>query len=126
MTIQYNTILIHKMQKAVFPYCYKYCSSEIEQTNYGPWGRYRNPDTWEYDNIAGLSLIHHGYTGHEMLPEFDLIHMNGRMYDPVLGRMLSPDNYVQDPTNPQNYNRYAYAMNNPLKYMDPDGEIMVF
>jgi hypothetical protein len=48
--------------------------------------------------------------------------MNGRMYDPNLGRFLSPDNYIQSPYNPQNYNRYSYCLNNPLKYTDPDGE----
>jgi len=47
--------------------------------------------------------------------------MNGRMYDAVLGRMLSPDKYVQDGTNTQAYNRYSYVMNNPLKYTDPSG-----
>ncbi|MDL2262806.1 hypothetical protein LJC11_04820, partial [Bacteroidales bacterium OttesenSCG-928-I21] len=56
------------------------------------------------------------------LPKFGLINMNGRMYDPVIGRMLSPDNYVQSPLNAQNYNRYSYCLNNPLKYTDPDGE----
>lgn len=49
--------------------------------------------------------------------------MNGRMYDPKLGRFLSPDPYVQSPTNPQNFNRYSYCLNNPLKYTDPSGEI---
>lgn len=48
--------------------------------------------------------------------------MNGRMYDPKLGRFLSPDNYVQLPDNPQNLNRYSYCLNNPLKYADPDGQ----
>ena len=48
--------------------------------------------------------------------------MNGRLYDPVLHRFLQPDNYVQDPYNTQNYNRYAYVLNNPLKYTDPSGE----
>jgi len=48
--------------------------------------------------------------------------MNGRMYDPVLARMLSPDNFVQAPGYTQNLNRYSYALNNPLKYTDPDGE----
>jgi RHS repeat-associated protein len=94
----------------------------IEETNYDPWGQYRDPNNWQYDNTAGLDIIYRGYTGHEMLPEFALINMNGRMYDPILGRMLSPDNYVQDPYNPQNYNRYAYCLNNPLKYTDPSGE----
>ncbi|MGM0625778.1 MAG: hypothetical protein ACQES0_07870, partial [Bacteroidota bacterium] len=39
--------------------------------------------------------------------------------------MLSPDNYVQQPGNPQNYNRYAYCKNNPLKYTDPSGESLI-
>jgi len=52
-----------------------------------------------------------------------LIHMNGRLYDPKLHRFLQPDNYVQDPTNTQNFNRYGYVLNNPLKYTDPSGEV---
>ena len=47
--------------------------------------------------------------------------MNGRIYDPKLGRMLSPDPVTQAPENGQNYNRYSYAYNNPLKYSDPSG-----
>jgi RHS repeat-associated protein len=57
-----------------------------------------------------------------MLPEFNLINMNGRLYDPQIGRFLSTDNYVQEPTNSQNFNRYSYCLNNPLKYTDPSGE----
>lgn len=64
-----------------------------------------------------------GYTGHEMLPEFGIINMNGRLYDPVLGRFFSPDNYVQLPDFSQSYNRYSYCLNNPLKYTDPSGEL---
>lgn len=47
--------------------------------------------------------------------------MNGRIYDPRLGRMLSPDPVTQAPENGQNYNRYTYVFNNPLKYTDPSG-----
>jgi RHS repeat-associated protein len=56
-----------------------------------------------------------------MLPQFALINMNGRMYDPLLGRMLSADNVIHDPTGTQSYNRYSYVSNNPLKYTDPTG-----
>jgi RHS repeat-associated protein len=55
------------------------------------------------------------------MSEYNLINMNGRVYDPWLGRMLSPDPILQAPSNSQNYNRYTYAMNNPLKYTDPSG-----
>jgi RHS repeat-associated protein len=80
-------------------------------------------DAWGYQIVTkNLLDFHRGYTGHEHLPEFGLINMNGRMYDPLLGRMLSPDNYVQSPFNTQSYNRYAYVWNNPLRYTDPDGE----
>ena len=48
--------------------------------------------------------------------------MNGRLYDPYLARFLSPDNYVQIPDFSQSFNRYSYCQNNPLKYVDPDGE----
>ena len=54
--------------------------------------------------------------------EFGLVNMNGRLYDPTLGRFLSPDNYVQEPGNSQSFNRYSYCLNNPLKYTDPSGE----
>lgn len=62
-----------------------------------------------------------GYTGHEHLAALNLIHMNGRVYDPVLARFLSADPNIQAPNNGQNYNRYSYVLNNPLKYSDPSG-----
>ena len=51
--------------------------------------------------------------------------MNGRLYDPLVGRFLSADKYVQDPNNSQCYNRYSYCLNNPLKYNDPSGMMVV-
>jgi hypothetical protein len=51
--------------------------------------------------------------------------MNGRVYDPFLARFLSPDPFVQAPDYSQNFNRYSYAWNNPLKYTDPSGEIII-
>jgi len=66
-------------------------------------------------------MFDRGYTGHEHLDQFALINMNGRLYDPTLGRMLSPDPIIQDPANSQNFNRYSYALNNPMVYTDPSG-----
>lgn len=88
------------------------------EASYDAWGR----QTVTTDSIG----FRRGYTGHEMLPEFGLVNMNGRMYDPVIGRFISPDDYVQLPDNSQSYNRYSYCLNNPLKYTDPSGEIFSF
>jgi hypothetical protein len=48
--------------------------------------------------------------------------MNGRVYDPLVSRFLSPDPYIQAPDYSQSFNRYSYCINNPLKYTDPTGE----
>lgn len=81
-------------------------------------------DAWGRQAVSRNTIgFHRGYTGHEMLPEFGLINMNGRLYDPMLGRFLSPDNYVQMPDFSQSFNRYSYCINNPLKYNDPSGEV---
>ena len=94
----------------------------VEKLSFDPWGRRRNPTDWSFDNVSTSFLFDRGYTGHEHLDEFGLINMNGRVYDPFLARFLSPDPLVQAPGYGQNYNRYSYAFNNPLKYTDPDGE----
>ena len=79
-------------------------------------------DAWGKQTITQNDIgLYRGYTGHEMLNEYDIINMNGRLYDPVIGRVFSPDNYVQMPFNSQNFNRYSYCLNNPLKYTDPSG-----
>lgn len=97
---------------------------EYEQ-NFDPWGRRRNATDWTYNSIATAPIwLYRGFTGHEHLPQFNLINMNGRLYDPIVGRMLSPDNNIQMPDNTQNYNRYSYALNNPLRFTDPDGEFL--
>ena len=48
-----------------------------------------------------------------------LVHLNGRVYDPLVGRMMSADPFVPDPLNGQAWNRYAYVINNPLSITDP-------
>ena len=61
------------------------------------------------------------FSGHEGLDAVGLVHMNGRVYDPLLGRFVSADPYVPAPHLTQSYNPYSYAMNNPASYIDPDG-----
>ncbi|MDM3871234.1 RHS repeat-associated core domain-containing protein [Porticoccus sp. W117] len=62
-----------------------------------------------------------GFTGHEMLDEVGIIHMNGRIYDPHLARFVQADPIVQSPFNTQSLNRYSYIWNNPLNGIDPSG-----
>jgi len=64
---------------------------------------------------------HRGYTDHEQLDNLSLIHLNGRVYDPAIGRFLSADPVVQAPFNAQSLNRYSYVFNNPLRFTDPSG-----
>jgi RHS repeat-associated protein len=77
------------------------------------------PTAAELAQIAAVTRD--GFTGHEHLDNLDLIHMNGRVYDPGLGRFISADPYVTLPYDGQGLNRYAYALNNPLAFVDPSG-----
>lgn len=96
--------------------------SAIEQS-FDAWGRYRDPDTWAILNSPPSlpAWLSRGFTSHEQLPEFSLVNMNGRLYDPQVGTMLSPDKFVQDASKSTNFNRYAYCLNNPVSFVDPSG-----
>ena len=97
--------------------------------SFNAWGERRELQAYDCSLAAPLFsdpadyITSRGYTGHEHIDAFDLINMNGRAYDPVVGAFLSPDPYVQAPDMPQNLNRYAYCLNNPLIYTDLSGEI---
>lgn len=94
----------------------------VAEQNFDAWGRKRNPQNWTYNSVPTVpTWLYRGFTGHEHLPQFALVNMNGRLYDPIQGRMLSPDIYTGDMCNSQGYNRYSYANNNPLSFVDPDG-----
>lgn len=99
----------------------------VQELSYDAWGRLRDPETQTiYSGTANIELfLGRGYTGHEHLVPFGLINMNARLYDPVLGRFLSPDPFVQEPFMSQNFNRFSYALNNPLCYVDEDGESLI-
>ncbi len=95
----------------------------VERMSYEAFGKRRGGD-WRAATDTSYTLpsfTNRGYTGHEHVDEMGLIHMNGRVYDPELGRFLSADPNVQAAENSQSYNRYSYVLNNPLKYTDPSG-----
>ena len=88
------------------------------------FGKRRNPN-WSADltdlRATDSQFLERGYTGHEHLDNLRLIHMNGRLQDPVLGMMLAPDPMLGNLINPQTLNRYAYVANNPGSLIDPSG-----
>ena len=116
----------------------------LQEYSYDPWGRQRNPGTHAFATYGPLPsgddeeeesrtattvtipVLHRGYCGHEHLEQFGLINMNARLYDPFTGRFYSPDPYVQMPDFSQSFNRYAYCLNNPLKFKDQNGDIFTW
>lgn len=97
----------------------------VEENSFDAWGCRRNPATQQpyAEGKAPELLLGRGFTGHEHLSFFGLVNMNARLYDPLLGRFLSPDPYVQFLDYTQAFNRYSYCMNSPLCYVDESGEI---
>ena len=98
----------------------------VQELEYSPWGEIKSSSRTLANSTETktLPIFGRGFTGHEHLPWYGLINMNARLYDPMIGRFLSPDPYVQAPEYGQNYNRYSYALNNPLCYVDEDGEFI--
>jgi len=106
----------------------------LQKLSFGPWGQRRDASNWKETNSSNqlidlgptfdVSKTTKGFTGHEMVDSVGIIHMNGRIYDPFLGRFLQADNLVQDPANTQSHNRYSYVWNNPLNATDPSGEFI--
>ncbi|WP_334124575.1 RHS repeat-associated core domain-containing protein [Empedobacter brevis] len=101
----------------------------VEKRYFDAWGNIKQVVHTSWNGTVAtnttnktLGILDRGYTGHEHLQSVGLIHMNGRLYDPLIRRFLSPDNFVQDPYNTQNFDRYTYVYNNPLMYNDPSGE----
>ena len=85
----------------------------VETTAYLPFGHDRDH--------TGADVTDYKFTDQEKDTETGLYNYDARMYDPVVGRFISPDSIVQDWYDPQSLNRYAYCLNNPLKYVDPTG-----
>jgi len=107
--------------------------SLVDRLSYDPWGKRRGAgfggvgNAWlsmsagAYFTPTSLSHTRRGFTGHEQVDQLNFIHMNGRIYDPEIGRFLSADPMVQFPESTQGLDRYTYVNNNPLSYTDPTG-----
>ncbi|SFX46676.1 RHS repeat-associated core domain-containing protein [Janthinobacterium lividum] len=92
-----------------------------ERLAYDGWGKRRNlGGEATPDSLDGVT-DNRGFTGHEMLDRLDLVHMNGRVYDPQVARFMSADPIIQDLEHSQSYNRYTYVWNNPTNLTDPTG-----
>jgi RHS repeat-associated protein len=85
----------------------------VAQVRYLPYGEER----WG----TGALPTDFGFTGQRQESGFGLYDYNARYYSPYLNRFISPDTVIPDPVNPQNFNRYSYVTNNPLRYVDPSG-----
>jgi RHS repeat-associated protein len=84
---------------------------------YYPFGGIRNP--------GGSPVVDTdvGFTGQRLDETTGLMFYQARYYDPLTARFISADTIVPDPGNPQDFNRYTYVRNNPLRYTDPTGNI---
>lgn len=83
----------------------------LSTQEFDPWGKVRT-------GSMGQTTLN--YTG-QRLDGSGLLYYHARMYNPVIGRFVSADSVVPDPSNPQQFNRYTYVLNNPLRYTDPSG-----
>jgi RHS repeat-associated protein len=99
-----------------------------ERLSYDAFGKRRNPiGTDDPNDLLKSAVSHQGFTGQEHLDDggIGLIDLNGRVYDPFLGRFTSADPTVQAPKNLQSLNRYSYVLNNPTSGIDPSGYISI-
>ncbi|WP_264524401.1 RHS repeat-associated core domain-containing protein [Flavobacterium sp. N502536] len=120
-----NYLYLHRDYQGTITAISDQTGTVVEKRLFDAWGNIVKVQDGAGNILAGLTVLDRGYTGHEHLQSIGIIHMNGRLYDPKLHRFLQPDNYIQEPYNTQNYHKYAYVLNNPLKYTDPSGEEIV-
>ena len=88
----------------------------LSENRYMPFGEVR-----DISGATNITETDFGYTGQRNLASMGLMDYNARFYSPTLGRFIQPDSFVPNPINPQLWNRYSYAYNNPIIYIDPDG-----
>jgi RHS repeat-associated protein len=100
--------------------------TNLVRQSYGAFGLPRDGSTWSgsvssADKATINGISRRGYTGHSMLGDMGLIHMNGRVQDAIIGRFLSPDPTIPNPGFTQSFNHFAYVNSNPLSFIDPSG-----
>jgi RHS repeat-associated protein len=88
---------------------------------YEPFGQSVAPASPANNSAPGIKNVSDGFTGSRTDADLNLIDMNARIYDPAIGRFLAADPLVQAPLLSESLNRYSYAWNNPLKWVDPTG-----
>jgi RHS repeat-associated protein len=93
----------------------------VERLSYDAWGKRRFANGADDPSGSITSQTTRGFTGEEELSVSGLVHLNGRVYDPLLARLTSADPSVSDPLNAQGWNRYSYVGNDPLAFTDPNG-----
>jgi len=93
----------------------------LERLSYDAWGKRRHADGSDDPSGSIASQTSRGFTGHEELDSVGLVHMNGRVYDPLLARFGTADPITESPFSTQGWNRYAYVGNSPLNFTDPSG-----
>jgi RHS repeat-associated protein len=93
----------------------------LERLSYDAWGKRRHPNGSDDPSGSITSQSSRGFTGHEELDSVGLVHMNGRVYDPLLARFGTADPMTESPFSTQGWNRYSYVGNSPLNFTDPSG-----
>ena len=91
----------------------------LERLSYDAWGKRRNADGSDDPSGSITSQASRGFTGHEELDSVGLVHMNGRVYDPLLARFGTADPMTESPFSTQGWNRYSYVGNSPLNFHRP-------
>jgi len=90
------------------------------------WREHYEPFGTRIEKVAASADNPLWFTGQEQDAATGLVHMGARYYHPGFGRFLSVDPAPVDFENPHLFNRYAYANNNPYRYVDPQGELPIF
>ena len=121
----HDTVYLHRDHLGSVDTITDGAGSPIVRLSYDAFGKRRGeawsgtPTSADMTDIGNTTR--RGFTFHEHLDNIGIVHMNGRAYDPTIGRFLSADPFVTQPFDSQGFNRYSYVNNNPLSLVDPSG-----